>query len=47
MPIGWGWKDLLRLKDKRMRMMVLFTLVRKKIFQKKLAFKLRKQLTIS
>lgn len=46
-PIGWGWKDLLRLKDKRMRMMVLFTLVRKKIFQKKLAFKLRKQLTIS
>lgn len=47
MLIGWGWKDPLRLKDKRMRMMVLFTLVRKKIFENKLEFKLRKQLTIS
>lgn len=32
-PIGLGWKDPLRLKDKRMRMMVLFTLVRKKILK--------------
>lgn len=33
--------------ERRMRMMVLFTLVRKKILENKLEFKLRKQLTIS
>lgn len=46
-PIGLGPKDPLRLKDKGMSVVVLFTLVRKKIFESKLEFKLRKQLTIS